>query len=188
HALDVARWGLGVEYPTRVTSGGGKYRWDDDQETLDTHLATFDFPGEADGKMPGKSILWEGLSWSDYGPGDSTFGVSFHGEKGSMVMGDNGYTLYDEKNKEIAKDPGKGDGMAAHVANFLACIRGGQDERPNADIEEGHKSTLLCHLGNIAARTSSVLTCDPKTGHILDNEKAAAMWKREYRPGWEPKV
>ncbi len=180
HALDVARWGLGVDYATRVTSGGGKYRWDDDQETLDTHLATFDFGG--------KSILWEGLSWSDYGPGGSTFGVSFHGEKGSMVMGDNGYTLYDEKNKEIAKDPGQGDGMAAHVANFLACIRGGSDERPNADIEEGHKSTLLCHLGNIATRTSSVLTCDPKTGHILDNERAASMWKREYRPGWEPKV
>jgi predicted dehydrogenase len=180
HALDVARWGLGVEYPVRVTAGGGKYRWDDDQETLDTHLATFDFGG--------KTILWEGLSWSDYGPGGSTFGVSFSGEKGSMVMGDNGYTIYDEKNKEIAKDPGKGDGMSAHVANFLACIRGGKEERPNADIEDGHKSTLLCHLGNIAARTSSVLICDPKTGHILDNEKAAAMWKREYRPGWEPKV
>ena len=78
--------------------------------------------------------------------------------------------------------------MAAHVAKFLSCIRGGSDERPSADIEDGHKSTLLCHLRNIAARTSSVLTCDPKTGHIEDNEKAAAMWKREYRPGWEPKV
>jgi predicted dehydrogenase len=179
HALDVARWGLGVDYATRVSSGGGKYRWDDDQETLDTHMAVFDF-GD-------KTILWEGLSWSDYGPGGSTFGVSFHGEKGSMVMGDKGYTLYDDKNKEVSKDPGQ-DGMAAHVANFLACIRGGQDERPSADIEDGHKSTLLCHLGNIAARTSSVLLCDPKTGHILNNEKAAAMWKREYRPGWEPKV
>ena len=180
HALDVARWGLGVDYVTRVTSGGGKYRWDDDQETLDTHMVVYDF-GE-------KTILWEGLSWSSYGPGGSSFGVSFHGEKGTMVMGDNGYTIYDEKNKEAGKDPGKGDGMAAHLANFLDCIRNGSEKRPNADIEEGHKSTLLCHLGNIAQRTGSVLTCDPKTGHILNNEKAAAMWRREYQPGWEPKV
>ncbi|MCE9528207.1 MAG: Gfo/Idh/MocA family oxidoreductase [Planctomycetales bacterium] len=190
HALDVARWGLGVDYPTRVSAGGGKYRWDDDQETLDTHMVVYDFGDrDANGKTTdGKTILWEGLSWTDYGPGGSTFGVSFHGEKGSMVMGDNGYTIFDEKNKETSKNPGKGDGMAAHVDNFLTCIRGGKGDLPNADIEQGHKSTLLCHLGNIAARTSSVLTCDPTTGHILNNEKAAAMWRREYRPGWEPKV
>ncbi len=53
--------------------------------------------------------------------------------------------------------------MAAHVANFLACIRGGQDERPNADIEDGHKSTRLCHLGNIALRLGRTLRFDGKT-------------------------
>ena len=52
HALDVCRWGLDVEFPKRVTSGGGKYRHDDDQETPDTHTATFDF-GD-------RSILWKG--------------------------------------------------------------------------------------------------------------------------------
>jgi predicted dehydrogenase len=56
HALDVARWELGVDYPTRVSAGGGKYRWDDDQ-TLDTHLVAYDF---GDKQADGKTILWEG--------------------------------------------------------------------------------------------------------------------------------
>ena len=73
-----------------------------------------------------------------------------------------------------------------HIANFLDCIRTGK--RPNADIEEGHKSTLLCHLGNIAYRVNRVLTTSEKDGHILGDDEAMKLWSREYRPGWEPKV
>ena len=77
-------------------------------------------------------------------------------------------------------------GDADHIANFLDCIR--TNRRPNADIEEAHKSTLLCHLGNIAYRVGRVLNLDPKNGHIQGDDQAAALWTREYRPGWEPKV
>jgi hypothetical protein len=59
HALDVCRWGLGVDCPTRVTSGGGKYRYNDDQETPDTHAVTYEF-GD-------KAITWEGRSWHKRG-------------------------------------------------------------------------------------------------------------------------
>ena len=58
----------------------------------------------------------------------------------------------------------------------------------NAQIEKGHKSTLLCHLGNIAHRTGRTLNCDATNGHILDDQGAMAYWQREYEPGWEPKV
>ncbi|MFM7844020.1 MAG: Gfo/Idh/MocA family protein [Planctomycetota bacterium] len=177
HVLDVARWGLNVDYPTRVVSAGGKYRHDDDQETPDSHQVTFDF-GD-------KTITWEGLSWSPYGPGGEMFGASFHGDKGTLLLLDSHYVIYDLQNKEVAKFPGRG-GDAEHIANFLECIR--THQRPTADIEEAHKSTLLCHLGNIAYRTSSTLTCDPKNGHIVGNEKAAQLWSREYRSGWEPRV
>ncbi len=177
HALDICRWGLGVDYPRRVTAGGGKYRYDDDQETPDTQVVTWDF-GD-------KSITWEGRSWSKRGFEGSMFGIAFYGEKGSLVLDGNGFKIYDPQDKELAKGSGSASD-APHQQNFLDCIRSGK--RPNADIEEGHKSTLLCHLGNIAYRTGHALNLDPRTGHILGDKKAEAFWRREYRKGWEPKI
>ncbi len=178
HALDVARWGLGVDFPIEVTSGGGKYRHDDDQETPDTHLVTFNFPQK-------KTVSWEGLSWSPLGSMANQFGVSFHGEEGSIVIVDAGYKVFDLKNKEIGAVAGEG-GDVSHVVNFLKCTK--SLELPPADILDGHKSTLLCHLGNIAHRVKRVLTTSEKDGSIVGDEKAAALWKREYREGMEPKV
>ena len=178
HALDMCRWGLGVDYPVRVSSGGGKYRYNDDGQTPDTHTATFDF-GNC-------SILWEGLSWSPRGVEGEGFGATFHGEKGTMVMTGNGYVVYDLDDKPIDKGTGKG-GDVVHMENFFANIRQPAPEGPHADIEIGHKSTLLCHLGNIAYRVGRTLNCDPTGGHILNDNEALALWSREYRPGWEPK-
>jgi predicted dehydrogenase len=178
HGLDVARWGMDVTYPKRVTAGGGKYRHDDDQETPDTMMVTYDFPEN-------KTITWEGLSWSPLGPHDSGFGVSFHGTEGSLVIKGSGYTMYDSRNKETGSGSGAG-GDKDHFADFLDAVRSGR--RPNADIEIAHQSTLLCHLGNIAFRTASVLQLDPQNGHILGNPEANKLWSREYAEGWQPKV
>ena len=147
-----------MHYPVRVTAGGGKYRHDDDQETPDTLMVTMDFP-------EGKSITWEGLSWSPLGPHDSGFGISFHGTEGSLVQQGTGYVMYDMRGKEIAKGNGAG-GDKDHFADFLDGVRTGR--LTNADIEIAHKSTLLCHLGNIAYRTGSVINTDPDNGHILE--------------------
>ena len=178
HALDVARWGLGVDFPIRVTSAGGKYRHDDDQETPDTHVVSYNFPGN-------KTITWEGLSWSPYGNGGSAFGMSFHGSEGTLVFGDKSYQILDLKNKEVSSKK-YDDDERGHIANFLDCVRTGK--RPNADIAEAHKSTLLCHLGNIAHRSNRVLTTSEKDGHIIGDDAAMQLWSRVYRPGWEPKV
>ena len=66
HFIDVARWGLGVDYPTRVVSAGGKYRYEDDQETPDTNVVTCEFPD--------KVITFENRSWSKHTPLDTTTG------------------------------------------------------------------------------------------------------------------
>jgi predicted dehydrogenase len=175
HGIDVCRWGLGVDFPKRVTSSGNKYRWDDDQETPDTHLVTFDFDG--------CSLVWEGRSWSPRGFYNDMFGMSFYGEKGTLVMAENGYKIYDMQNKEIATGSGGADN---HLGNFLDCVRSGK--RPNAEIEEGYKSALLCHLGNISHRVGRVLEIDSTNGRIKGDRDAEALWQREYRSGWEPKV
>ncbi|MCA9267967.1 MAG: Gfo/Idh/MocA family oxidoreductase [Planctomycetales bacterium] len=179
HALDLARWGMGVDFPTRVASGGGRWRWEDDQETPDTHIVTFDFPQL-------KTITWEGLSWSPFGPGGERFGVSFHGDEGTMLLLDTGYTIYDMQNKEVSVTKAAGNSDAVHQADFLACIKSG--ERPHADVEIAHKSALLCHLGNIAQRTDRTLRCDATDGRIQEDAAAMELWGREYENGWQPNV
>jgi len=178
HALDLCRWGLAVDYPSRVSSGGGKFRHDDDQQTFDTHFVTYEFDAA--------TITWEGLSWSPHGIEGEGFGASFHGDAGTLILLDNGYKILDMHNNEIGKGGGFG-GDAPHLADFLDAVRTGR--HANADIELGYKTTLLCHLGNISQRVGRALDIDPKDGRIVgDDAEAQALWSREYRKGWEPKV
>ncbi|MCS6851450.1 MAG: Gfo/Idh/MocA family oxidoreductase [Gemmataceae bacterium] len=186
HALDLARWGTGVgDCPIRVTCGGGRYHFKDDQETPDTAVATFDF-GD-------KVLIWDGSSCHPR-PADNLAFVTFYGDNGALALSGGGmYRIFDPKGVEI--DRFKGDGFAkatgsggdrVHFENFFDCIRNGK--RPHSDIEEGQKGTLLCHLGNIAYRLGRTLTLDPTTQTILNDKEAVALLGREYRPGWEPKV
>ena len=193
HEVDVARWGLGVEFPVRVSSLGGRYAFKDDWETPDTQSIAIEFPEN-------KLITWEGRSFSSFNVNGADRGVVFYGDNGSIINpGGNSYTVYDKNNKVIkdskdatdSKDttntlsPGENlDKM--HVANFLDCVRTGK--MPNADCEIGRRSTLLVQLGNISWRTRQTLNIDPKTGHILNNPEAQKLWGREYEKGWEPKV
>src|SRR5947208_11915317 len=97
-----------------------------------------------------KAIAFEGRSCQPRALDGSQAGVAFHGEKGTMIIDANGYTIFDPKDKQIARVSDKA-GDAPHFENFLGAIRNGG--KLNAPIEEGYKSALLCHLGNIAWRT-----------------------------------
>jgi predicted dehydrogenase len=176
HAIDVARWGLGVDYALRITSNGGRYHHQDDQETPDTNMVTYDF-GE-------KGISWEGSSCHPR-PQENLSFVTFYGEGGSLANYGGGYKIFDLKGKELENKSGPG-GEQGHIANFLEAIRTGK--RPNSEIENAQKSALLCHLGNIAYRVGRTIHFDPATRRIVNDPEATALWTREYRPGWEPKV
>jgi predicted dehydrogenase len=187
HGLDICRWGLNVEFPTTVVSSGGRYRYHDDQQTPDTHIANFEFAG-------GKQITWQGLSCNKHA--DCTNFVSFYGDSGALSLGEFGqYKIYDADDRLIEE---RGDDAAGgnpwlavdtfHTAHFIAAIRSGDYFGLSAQIEQGHRSTLLCHLGNIAYRTQHVLTCDPENGHVLNDDAATTFWQREYEPGWQPVV
>ena len=174
HSLDICRWGLGVDFPTRVTSSGGRYHHQDDQQTPDTHTVAFEFPG-------GKQATWQGLSCNRNGSGF----VKFYGTKGCLEIIDNGYVQYDPKDKEIKrKTDSRGD--IEHIDNFLTAIRNDKPLELNSEIAKGHRSTMLCHLGNIAQRTGRSLSCNAKNGHILDDADAMKLWGRQYDPKWKP--
>jgi predicted dehydrogenase len=171
HGLDVARWGLGAVAPIAVSSGGGKYVFDDDQETPDTQTVTWDFPEAA--------LVYEHRIWSNHGTEGELFGIAFYGEKGTLIIGEKGWRVEEGDKAQGAASP---DGPARHVGNFVECVR--SRETPNADIEIGHLSTRLCHLGNIALRTGKKLAFDAETESFKDAE-ANALLAREYSRRFE---
>jgi predicted dehydrogenase len=190
HEIDVARWGLGIDYPTTVNSTGGRYFFNDDWQTPDTQVITY--------QCPEATVVWEGRSCSPYKIQGTDRGVMFHGTNGIMLTGHDGYTIFDEKGnilKEVksnavidgrnAASPNEGlDGI--HIDNFLSAIR--QGTKLNAEVATGFKSTLWVQLGNIAQRVGHTLQIDQQNGHILHDKEAMKLWGREYEPGWEPKV
>jgi predicted dehydrogenase len=192
HFVDLARWGLGVDYPVRVTSAGGRYRYKDDWETPDTQIITMEFDNNT-------SMTWEGLSCNGRPIEGSGVGVIFSGDNGSLrIDGGDAYSVFDLKGKLIkevsskaqidARDLSNPSGGldSVHIRNFLDAIRIGT--KLNADIESGHKSTLLVQLGNIALRSGNTLNLDPANGHIINDPVASVYWSRDYQPGWEPEI
>ncbi len=192
HMLDLMRWGLGVEYPIRVTSSGGRYRYQDDWETPDTQVINLEFANNT-------FMTWEGRSCNGRTVEGSSVGVTFYGDSGSLLIdGGNSYKVFDLENKlikNVANDLKINplDRMnpsqaldSIHIQNFLDAIKKGSPL--NSDILGGHQSTLLCQLGNIALRSGGTLQIDPANGHIKNNEEANKFWSREYQPGWEPTI
>jgi predicted dehydrogenase len=192
HEIDCCRWFLGVDYPTKVSSSGGRYAFKDDWQTPDTQVAGFEFDNKS-------SITWESRSCNNYPVEGGGRGFIIYGTKGTLVNGGGGdYRIFDEKNKlikeeksEVVADPANpvsatGNLDIYHFTNFLNAIRG--DAKLSSPVDEGSKSVLLCHLANIAQRTGRTLHCDPVNGHILNDNEAMSLWRRTYEKGWEPKI
>ncbi|MEP7267759.1 MAG: Gfo/Idh/MocA family oxidoreductase [Saprospiraceae bacterium] len=192
HMIDLLRWGLGVDYPTKVSSSGGRFFYKDDWETPDTQVINIDF-------KEGVSMSWEGRSCNGKYIEDSSVGVAFYGEKGTIVIkGGDEYIVYDLKNKIIKEakpsipvDPRDASNPSGHldslhVRNFFNNIKSGEPLK--SDIASGHKSTLLMQLGNISQRVGHSLNIDPSNGHILNDAAANKLWQREYEKNWEMRL
>lgn len=187
HEIDIARFGLGVdEHPDRVAGLGGKYFFDDDQEFPDTQICVWEWPG-AEGSAQRRQLVFEQRDWSPYVQEGHENGNAFYGTKGMMILGKRtGWQLYSERNKLVDEETGSVD-LIAHHDDFLDCVRtaiaGGDVRRPHADIEEGHRSAALVHLGNIACRLARTLHVDAAAERIVGDDEAQALLTRGYRAG-----
>ncbi len=190
HEIDICRWALDVDFPTEVNSSGGRYHFDDDWEFYDTQVVNYQFPGN-------KMITWEGRSCNPFTYHGRGRGASIHGTKGTIILDRNGYLAYgmdgkvikdsrEKKKSATTNTVGIGNLDILHMTNMLNVIR--KNEKQHSPIDEGHKSNLLCHLGNIAQEMGRVLKTNPRNGKILNDRKAMKMWSRDYESGWEPKV
>jgi predicted dehydrogenase len=187
HQIDIARWLIGRTYPHSVSSAGGIHYFQDDQETPDTHVVYWEFDG--------LTMVFEQTLWTPYmqktpfsmrdtdnlpnWPFSGTR-IEVYGSKQQMFLGRHGggWEVFGADGTSAKIQPGRFRNRE-HIQNFIECIR--SRKRPNADIEEGHLSTLLCHYGNIAYRVGRKLHIDPKTEGFADDPEANSLVKRTYR-------
>lgn len=192
HQMDIARWIAGKTYPKYVSGYGNNHGLNDDRGVFDTQSVIYDFDDLI--------MTWELTQWARYmrkTPNEirnsdqfpewslSATRVEFYGTDGRMVVGRHGggWHAVDHRGKVVASEFGR---MAdpEHRANFADCIRA--RKRPNADIEEGHRSAVMAHAGNIASRVQGQrLEFDADAERFVSNDIANAMVKRDYRSAYE---
>lgn len=186
HQLDVARWGLGVRYPTKVTAIGGHMMFDDDQETPNLLSTTYEF--NEGGKK--KIIEFEVRPWitnheagiGEDGKSPNTVGAIFYGPKGYLSIWDEDHGRYQSYlGKEQQPGP-SGEDKGDNWANFISAVRSRKRSDLNAPVDEGAISTMLVHLANISYRVGRTLSFDAHTLTCKGDEEANALFQRSYRP------
>ena len=183
HLLNIALWGMQVDFPKRVASVGGKYAFDDIAETPDTQNTLYDF-GDF-------GLVWEHKAGVGHGAENREHGVAFYGQNATLIVDAGGWEVVPQGDKVPAEkhaiaEPGEACRQRL-VGNFLNCVKSRQ--RPIEDIEIGHHVTTVAHLGNLALRTGRSIEFDAANMKVIGNEEANRMLMPEYRKPWElPKV
>ncbi len=182
HHLDIARWILNADAPTTVSGTGGRYSLTDGGETPDLQQVSYQFP---------KAVVTWTASEASEGKGVT---LDICGTKGTMTLLRNGYKVVPEQwpvspgSKERkpamkAIEVKGGDLDHQHARNFLDCVK--SRKRPNADIEEGHRSAVMAHLGNISTRLGRTLTWDPVNEKVVNDTEANKWLDKAYRGNWK---
>ncbi len=183
HEMDVARWGLGVGLPDNAFSEGGKFVYDDDQQTPNTQIAVFRYPEkqlmfEVRGLLTGGECHMH----EDIGSGPHTIGVLFFGSKGYLSVHNGGYNLYMGEDHKMTKErKPEGDSTYAHFDNFLKAVKTRNYKDLNCDIEVGHISAAMCHLANISYRVGDKVNFKTVTERFVGNDEANRLLTRDYR-------
>ncbi len=171
HLVDISRWGMNKELPTRISSWGGRFGYKDQAQTPNTQNVRWEYPdgtaivGEIRGLYTAEPMFWD-----------------FFGSKGHMHIKADGefvVTLGRNKEPEAPVDPLP---EVNHYANWVEAIRSGDRGAQNAEIRETRLSTALCHLGNVAYRVGREVGFDPATERFIDCPEGDAMSKRTGRP------
>lgn len=188
HEVDVCRWALGVDFPSKVTASGGRYAYHDDWQFYDTLVTSFDYPDA--------QITWDGRSCQGMRIYNRDRGSVITGTTGSVLVDRDGYEIYNlnghktgefraQQTQTSSSDLTGRDSMTdRHFANFIAAVQKG--EKLNAPIEVGNVAVTMLQLSNVAWEVNRVLNLDPSDGKILHDEDAMKHWGRNYEKGWEP--
>ncbi len=186
HYFDLLRWILGEDHIVSTSVHGGIFAIDDDRSIPDTMHAIYEFPGKS-------LMLFGQYEASGYPMFPKGYEFELRGTLGTVFGGGTGFEIIPEQGGQF-QDPAprmegmdvpsdNGDHAAQHIENFLECVK--SRETPNCSVEEGHKSTLIAHLGNIALATQSRIEWDPVAQRITNNNDANELLHYEYRAPWK---
>jgi len=190
HQFDVARWGLGIgAHPLRIVSTGGLFeKGETSQETPNVHTSLFEYED-------GRTLEFATRGTMTNEEGTQSIGNLFYGTEGWVFIDGDGraWQSYlgrqEEKGKggTLTKGSGGSDPLVTtsieypHYQNFIDAVRANDPKKLNCDIEEGHLSSTLPHLANIAYRVKRSLRFDGKTETIVGDAEASKLLTREYR-------
>jgi predicted dehydrogenase len=206
HQMDIARWGLGLGFPNKISAFGGHFMFDDDQQTPNTLNCAFEYL-----RPNAKPVLLEfevrhwitnheasiGVSRSAstavgeaaagrLGPLEGNYnsvGNIFYGPKGYLAI-DNVAGFQAFLGREQKPGVSMPEGKDTHFENFIACVISRKKEDLRAPIEEGHITSGLAHLANAAYRLGRTLEFDPETQLVKNDDDANRLLRdseRSYR-------
>lgn len=192
HQFDIARWGLAKnEHPVRIVSSGGYFGPPASQETPDIHSTSFEY---ADGTLV--DFATRGQYTND--EAGQRIGNLFYGTKGWLWIDGNGDRWQSYFGRRNEKGPGGelGQGAAGggsnplvltsqekpHYQNFVDAIRADDPKLLSCSIEEGHLSSSLVHLANVAYLVKRQLHFDGASEQVKGDAEATALLTRSYRP------
>jgi len=200
HQMDVARWGLGVTLPVKISSLGGHFMFDDDQETPNSQISVFEFPNPEGGGDKKKILQFEVRHWITNNEGNiakgfqehtsqgymvspsNVIGNIFYGSEGYMVFEGNWFKTFLGRNREPGPSGTQaGSANLAHYQNFIDAIRANDPAILKGNVREGHYSCALVHLANTSYRLGRSLNFDPNRERYIDDDEANKMLTRKYR-------
>jgi predicted dehydrogenase len=190
HRFDTVHQIMGVEIPRTVSAAGGRFTLNDAGEMPDVLQVTYEYAGfvlsyEAcnlnahglGGRTPGMKY------YNARGTEDRPHGMGFYGTNGTIFADRIGYEIYPERNRIERRQVNTMDALALHAKNFIECVR--TRKKPNAEVEVGHRATLIGHLGNIAYKTGRKLHWDPEKEIFTGDPEASRLLARVARKPWD---
>ena len=194
HQVDIARWALNKRvYPVRIQGIGNYFVWDSDQEAFNTQHLVFEYedgsilqfevrglPTNSEGGVKIGNLIYGSKGWINIGGEDSRGSNKAH--YGDVKIQESGYSSYSEEDGPVfSPEPGSKNAVVAHFENFFNCVKSRKWQDLRADIEEGHMSTALCHLGNIACKLRRTLNFNPYAEKFVNDEEANSYLTKMYR-------
>ncbi len=186
HVIDYALFGMKATTPKSVMAVGGKMAYPDDaSETPDTLQTIYDF-GDF-------TMLWEHATGIDLGPYQTTHGVAFIGNNGTLVVNrDSWYVIPEDEYVEGGPpkllmevpegEKQQGNDVDRHTKNYMACLWG--EETPNAGIEVGHAAATVAHMGNVAWKAGKKINWDADRNRFVDDD-VHKLTQVKYQNGWK---